>query len=171
MIAALLLIVIGCSKEDDPSVTPSPVAEPADKFVGTYIVSDTGYYSCTDVSGNAYYCITPMIIDRHHESTITKLGYGTFKISNFFGDSLDVNWYISPTSSNNIGISGGNVHIKSPGCEKEVLNYSGSEYSPDGYMSADGNTITISFIYNGNIPVGSKHRYYENHFTSVFIRK
>ncbi len=167
-ISVILILSISCSKKKE-EVTPAPVTpvNPSAKFVGTFDVQDTGYYSWKMLSGSVYGCISPMIIDRHHTSVITEVTDKSFNISNFFGDGYDV---VCGTRSPETTFETSDLNIKnnSGTCGQYIM---GGSTRPHGYISVTGDTIIITYRYDEIMPGGGDYIHYINDFTSTFIRK
>lgn len=140
----------------------------ASKFVGNYLVHDTGYFSWTMQSGTDP-CYQTFIINRNHSSQITLTGGGTFNVSNFFGDSGTVSCFVNSAPNNFITSS--NIPIKYGGCPNGFYMFQGNN-RPAGYISSDGKTIIISgysdFIEGAG---NSQSWHYKNNFISTFIRQ
>lgn len=73
LIIGIALTIFGCKKKDDPSPTTT-VVDYTSKFVGTFLVHDTGYYNVTasPLYGGGNPCNTTRIINKTHLSKITK---------------------------------------------------------------------------------------------------
>lgn len=168
-ISATWLLAICCSKNENVTpALPPVVVNQAEKFIGTFDAHDTGYYSRKWHDGRNYGCITPMVIDRAHESIITQLTHNTFKISNYFGDSLDVECVIKTDTTFYASLT----YIKQGSC-KEVIMWTGNGASgnPIGRISSNRDTIIIKHKFDKSLDAGLSLVHYINNYTSTFIRK
>lgn len=140
-----------------------------DKFAGTYMVHDTGYFSWTMQSGTDP-CFQSFIIDRNHVSAITvnKTNPFEFTISNFFGDSTDVICYLK--SSDDYNFFASYIPIKYGACSDGYIKFQDAT-RPHGTITFDGKKITVTadIDYTNVAPNQSWH--YVNNFVSTFIRQ